>query len=422
MARPASVEVATGCIQVLVLDTPHFLSSKMPLSRLRLSELMVVVLLLCLCLCLSSCAHDSPWPPLPLACPCSNTSLCEPLEITFPREKEVFGFQSQSKNYSAYNWDVLTTLALFGGMNDTSIICKAHESSVRLVHKAATMSGESGPLNHPETIPQWVNDSITFAKELYLDGIFIDYETPTFYNETLNQVLTTAVKALYEGLKAANPYYQLTFDVAWSPSCIDGRCYDYAALAEYVDFFFIMAYDERSQMWPSSPKECVAGPSSSLPGALQGMWQYTEEMGVPGEKLVLGVPWNGVSYPCLDVRDNGTVCQIPEVPFRGVNCSDSPQKGIGIGTLEAMAANSSIDIIWDNATSTSYFNYAAPDGNTTAQPFQAWLDTPKSLALKYKAAKAMGLLGVGIWNVNMQDGMNTTLRSAMWDGVAEYYG
>jgi di-N-acetylchitobiase len=37
-------------------------------------------------------------------------------------------------------------------------------------------------------------------------------------------------------------------DVAWSPNCIDGRCYDYAALGSIADLVFVMAYDMRSQV------------------------------------------------------------------------------------------------------------------------------------------------------------------------------
>jgi len=53
--------------------------------------------------------------------------------------------------------------------------------------------------------------------------------------------------------------FQLTIDVAWSPACIDKRCFDYISLADIADFIFIMAYDERSQVfgpcvaWANSP-------------------------------------------------------------------------------------------------------------------------------------------------------------------------
>ena len=48
---------------------------------------------------------------------------------------------------------------------------------------------------------------------------------------------------------------QVTFDVAWSPKCIDKccecvdkRCYEYKKIAEASDFVFVMSYDEQSQI------------------------------------------------------------------------------------------------------------------------------------------------------------------------------
>jgi len=58
--------------------------------------------------------------------------------------------------------------------------------------------------------------------------------------------------------------FQLTLDVAWSPACVDKRCYDYTSLADIVDFIFIMSYDVRSQVfgpciaWANSPLNCTA--------------------------------------------------------------------------------------------------------------------------------------------------------------------
>lgn len=41
---------------------------------------------------------------------------------------------------------------------------------------------------------------------------------------------------------------QVSFDVAWSADGIDGRFYEYKAIANYSDLIFIMAYDEQSQI------------------------------------------------------------------------------------------------------------------------------------------------------------------------------
>lgn len=50
-------------------------------------------------------------------------------------------------------------------------------------------------------------------------------------------------------MKKALASFQVTVDVAWSPDCIDLRCYDNVGLAEASDFLFVMAYDEQSQIF-----------------------------------------------------------------------------------------------------------------------------------------------------------------------------
>ena len=52
----------------------------------------------------------------------------------------------------------------------------------------------------------------------------------------------------------------MSFDVAWSPDCIDGRCYDAEALSKVVNFLVIMAYDEQSQI----RGDCIAMANSPL--------------------------------------------------------------------------------------------------------------------------------------------------------------
>lgn len=56
-------------------------------------------------------------------------------------------------------------------------------------------------------------------------------------------------------------FMQVSFDVAWSPDCIDGRCYDAEALSKVVDFLVVMAYDEQSQI---KTADCVAKANSPL--------------------------------------------------------------------------------------------------------------------------------------------------------------
>jgi hypothetical protein len=71
---------------------------------------------------------------------------------------------------------------------------------------------------------------------------------------------------------------QVTFDVAWSPDCTDGRCYDVVQLSKSVDFFAVMAYDEMSQIFGP---ECTAYANSPFNKTKSGIY-----------------PWK-LSYKCL---------------------------------------------------------------------------------------------------------------------------
>ena len=110
---------------------------------------------------------------------------------------------------------------------------------------------------------------------------------------------------------------QISFDVAWSPNCIDGRCYQYTELSLVTDYLVIMSYDERSQIYGP----CVAGPNSGYNTTATGILQY-RTLGLNTTQLILGVPWYGYKYPCLSLSDDH-VCSIEKVPFRGVDCSDA---------------------------------------------------------------------------------------------------
>lgn len=63
-------------------------------------------------------------------------------------------------------------------------------------------------------------------------------------------------------------FLQVSIDVAWSPECIDLRCYDYAALVDAADLSFVMAYDERSQVFD----ECIAWANSASNNTYHGEW------------------------------------------------------------------------------------------------------------------------------------------------------
>lgn len=73
------------------------------------------------------------------------------------------------------------------------------------------------------------------------------------------------------------------------------------------------------------PAPCVASANSPLPLVVAGMANWTAPpFSVPPSKLVLGVPWYGYAYECIDAPAPAeAVCEIRRVTWRGVNCSDA---------------------------------------------------------------------------------------------------
>ena len=202
---------------------------------------------------------------------------------------------------------------------------------------------------------------------------------------------------MYYNFKQVNKDYQVTFDVAWSPNCIDGRCYHYVDIAAATDFVVVMAYDERSQIFGP----CIASANSALPTTLSGIRGYLAE-GIPAEKLVLGQPWYGYDYPCLTLSED-LICTIPKVPFRGVNCSDAAGSQKTYSEIRNLIRSSTAVIQWNATLEAPFFHYKGSDGKA----HQVWYDNTESLSLKYIAAAQMKLKGLAFWNVDQLDYSNT---------------
>ena len=122
-------------------------------------------------------------------------------------------------------------------------------------------------------------------------------------------------------------------------------------------------------------------------------------LGIKPEKLVLGLPWYGYDYPCIELTDD-RICSIKHVPFRGVNCSDAAGRQIEYAEIEdLMVSRATVGPQWDEDTASYFFNYEDSVGGK----HQVWYDNPYSLKAKYKFAAENGLNGVAIWNADLLD-------------------
>ncbi|SDW69848.1 poly-beta-1,6 N-acetyl-D-glucosamine synthase [Hydrobacter penzbergensis] len=161
-------------------------------------------------------------------------------------------------------------------------------------------------INDPVKKSKLINDIIRVCKIYDLSGVNIDFEALI---EAKNEVLTAFQKELYEKMHAAG--LMVSQDV--SPFNED---YDQAALANYNDYLFLMAYDEHSA--DSRP-----GPISSQRWVEKALDQVTKK--IPPGKVVLcmaafGYDWvNGGgsgSTTTLAYRDAITVARESEGQIR----------------------------------------------------------------------------------------------------------
>jgi Di-N-acetylchitobiase len=228
------------------------------------------------------------------------------------------------------------------------------------------------------------------------DGLNVDVESPITSPEQ-PALLTQLVSNVTRALHAANPVSQVSFDVAWSPNDIDGRSYDYVGLSEACDVLFVMAYDERSQVW-SGP--CIASANAGLSQTTAGLDAYLA-LNIPKSKLILGTPWYGRLYPCLSLVDD--VCSIQYVPFRGCNCSDAVSSEIVYSSITPPPGGPQ----WSNVTASPYYNIGSSQ--------QMWYDNPESLTLKYGLAGNRGVKGVGMWTADFSTDVD------MWAALDAFF-
>jgi len=314
-------------------------------------------------------------------CPCTNTSLCEPIKLG-PR-KELFAFQLDPDLWQDYDWSLVTTLANFGSW-DPQMVCVAHSHNARVVFGAG-FSVEQ--LYNQTAITLWIQAQFEQVITRFADGVNVDIEDAL--DEQDAPALTALVSQLTQYFHERGSYYQVTYDVAWSPNCIDKRCYDYAGLANATDFLIMMDYDMRSQIFGP----CVASANSPPDLVVAGLANFTK-LGIPTDKLVLGLPWYGYDYPCTSLSTNGVTCQIAEVPFRGVNCSDAAGTEKDYSVIQGLLKNSTNGYQWSSTLQSPWFNYEDP---TTKKMHQVWFDDSVSLKIKTGIAKSAKMRGVGMW-------------------------
>ncbi|XP_077882738.1 di-N-acetylchitobiase isoform X2 [Ictidomys tridecemlineatus] len=278
-------------------------------------------------------------------CPCSEPELCSPIQHR--PDFEVFVFDIGGKTWKSYDWSQITTVAVFGKY-DPELICYAHSKGARVVLKGDVSIKD---IIDPTFRTSWIAQKLDLAKTQYMDGINIDIEQEVTCLSPEYDALTALVKETTNSFHREIEGSQVTFDVAWSPKNIDRRCYNYTGIADACDFLFVMSYDEQSQIW----SECIAAANAPYNQTVTGYRDYIK-MGINPKKLVMGIPWYGYDYTCLNLSEDH-VCTIAKVPFQGAPCSDAAGHQVPYKTIMKQINSSISGSQWNKEQMAPYYNY-----------------------------------------------------------------
>jgi spore germination protein YaaH len=318
----------------------------------------------------------------------------------------------------------LTTLALFsvthtakGAINtrqrghtlitgDTGkrLIREAHERGVR-VELVYTSFGEprNRKLFESESLQaEVVAALVAYAGEIGVDGINVDVEA---LDATLVPAYAGFVRDLRSALRTVDPTH--TVSVSTGAHAL-GAAMALAASTAGADRIFMMGYDYRtgrSDPGATAPIDRSDGGRASLRASLE----VYAALGVPADRLLLGLPLYGVAWPVA-----GPVIGAPST---GRGEAWFPRANVPLLTDPAIVPLhddveqvlvyllASDGGVWPATAEPP----ASPVPSATPAPDRTWeaiyVDSPETLAPKLALANEWGLAGSGFWAIGYTRGL-----------------
>ncbi|KAK6643069.1 hypothetical protein RUM43_004572 [Polyplax serrata] len=244
----------------------------------------------------------------------------------------------------------------------------------------------------------FIYSAIPFLRDRNFDGLDIDWEYPKGGDDKKNYVLL--LKELREAFEAEaqevkKPRLLLTAAVPVGPDNIRSG-YDVPAVASYLDFINLMAYDFHGKWERETGHNApLHAPSSDSEWRKQlsvenaaGMWV---RLGAPKDKLVIGMPTYGRTFTLA----NPKVYKVNSPASGGGKAGEYTKEGGFLAYYEVceMLRNGA-SYIWDDEMKVPYL----VDGDQ-------WVgfDDEKSIRHKMKWIKQNGFAGAMVWTVDMDD-------------------
>ena len=360
--------------------------------------------------------------------------------------REVFGYATAGSlgdstiGYPSWNFDLLSTVAFFalhlnynGTLNTgdgnwavwnsstlTGLVSTAHAHGVKVV-VSIVGPGSADLCNALYHDSVAVNAIVQQVQAKGVDGVNIDIESqlaqcnptdPQFTPQTNQTLLTWFARDLRAGLDAAKPGYYLSIATYSGSALGNDGFFNIPDLNQYVDSFFVMAYDMDYSNQKHPPLNCSKFCMAPVSPLTSYFWNDTDSMAqyanvVGANKVILGQPYYARVSCVATVSAHATA-------ITSVQAASYTQ---------AKAAMSSTDV-----KPGTYRVHLDPDDPAGKDRWDAWYDNKYScwrvmhwsdantLSTRYDLVLQQNLRGVGFWTLNYGAG-----SPELWTAIRNHF-